>query len=92
MTCYQISHNDEPVALVAGIAVARQIVECQPPGFYQVDAMEIGEPIVGRKPRLRKSSTRQKTRRGRHKPREQPTQGVFGSVPVILEQARHQAH
>jgi hypothetical protein len=92
MMCYQISQNGEAVALVAGTALARRFVECQAPGFYQVDALEIGEPISRRKPRRRESSTKQKIRRGRHKPSEQPAQGVYGSAAVVSNRARHRVH
>jgi hypothetical protein len=44
MTCYQISHGGEPFAFVADIVLARAILECQPPGHYRVETVEVGLP------------------------------------------------
>ena len=72
MMCYQISQNGEPVALVASITLARRIVQCQPPGFYDVDTVELGDPMPIRRPPARKSSIKSRTRRGRHEASHQP--------------------
>ncbi len=85
MMCYQISQSGEPVALVASIGLARRIVECQPPGFYDVDTLEVGAPMSPRRARARKSSSKNKIRRGRHKANKQPGQGVHGSVAVVVD-------
>jgi len=44
MTCYLVREGGEPVALVASIDLAREIVSCQPPGYYIVDEIQ-GEPL-----------------------------------------------
>ena len=46
MTCYRISHDGEPVALVASLGLARKIVCCQPPGYYRLDKVRVGRPIA----------------------------------------------
>ena len=56
MTCYEISQGGEPMALVAEVAVAEAIVRCQPPGYYRVEAIEVGEPISRRMLRARRPS------------------------------------
>jgi hypothetical protein len=66
MMCYQISQNGEPVALVATVALAYRIVGCQPTGFYQVDALEVGEPTSRGRSRARKSLTKHQIRLGPH--------------------------
>ena len=44
MTCYLVREGGEPVALVASIDLAREIVFCQPPGYYIVDEIQ-AEPL-----------------------------------------------
>lgn len=51
MTYYMISADGEPVALVADLEMARAIARCQPWGDYLVESLEVGEPIVARRPR-----------------------------------------
>ena len=47
MTCYRISHDEEPIALVASLGLARRIVCCQPPGYYRLDKVRVGHlPIA----------------------------------------------
>ena len=46
MTCYRISHDKEPIALVASLGLARRIVCCQPPGYYRLDKIRMGPPIT----------------------------------------------
>jgi hypothetical protein len=46
MTCYQISHDEEPIALVASLGLARRIVCCQPPGYYRLAKIRMGPPIT----------------------------------------------
>ena len=46
MTCYRISHDEEPIALVASLGLARRIVCCQPPGYYRLDKIQMGPPIT----------------------------------------------
>jgi hypothetical protein len=79
MMCYQISQNGEPVALVATVALASQIVGCQPTGFYQVDALEVGEPMPIRRSRARKSSIKHKIRLGRQRGNKQPGAWIEGA-------------
>jgi hypothetical protein len=51
MTWYQIREGGEPVALVASIDLAREIVSCQSPGYYSVD--EIQDDPLDSEPRAR---------------------------------------
>ena len=44
MTWYLIRAGGEPVALVASSDLAREIVCCQPPGYYIVDEIR-GDPL-----------------------------------------------
>jgi hypothetical protein len=44
MTWYLVREGGEPIALVASIALAREIVFCQPPGHYIVDEIQ-GDPL-----------------------------------------------
>jgi len=76
MKCYQVSQNGEAVALVASIALARRIIQCQPLGFYQVEAVEVGEPMSRPRSRARRSSSKQKTRRDRQKAHDEPGAGI----------------
>jgi hypothetical protein len=92
MMCYQISQNGEPVALVASMALTQQIIQCQPPGFYQVDAVDVGEPISGRRSRARKLSIKHKTRRGRYRANKRRGRLKGDDDELILDQARQQAH
>jgi hypothetical protein len=92
MIGYQISQGGEPVALVASIALARQIVQCQPEGFYQVDAVEVGEPASRRRLRSREPSIRRMVRRSRHEAKGRPSPGVSGVTSQALDQAQHQVH
>jgi hypothetical protein len=46
MTCYRISHDEEPIALVGSLGLARRIVCCQPPGYYRLDKIRMGPPIT----------------------------------------------
>jgi hypothetical protein len=92
MIGYQISQGGEPVALVATIALARQIVQCQPDGFYQVDAVEVGEPVLRRRLRSREPSIRRMVRRSRHEVKGQPSPGVSGLTSQAMDQAQRQVH
>ena len=56
MMTYLISEGGEPVALVADLEMARAIARCQPWGEYLVEALEVGEPIAARRPRIRPSA------------------------------------
>jgi hypothetical protein len=91
MMCYQISQSGEPVALVATIALAHRIVRCQPPGFYEVDVVEIGEPMSRRRPRARKFSIKHKIRRARSRAGKQPSPGLQGGAAPMFEEPRPQA-
>jgi hypothetical protein len=51
MTCYQISQDGEPVALVANLALAERIIACQSPGFYQVEEIQVNGAVTRRKSR-----------------------------------------
>jgi hypothetical protein len=43
MTCYQISRDGEPVALVTRLAMAKDILHCQPPGHYSLDPVRVDD-------------------------------------------------
>ena len=64
MTCYLVREGGEPVALVASIDLAHEIVFCEPPGYYIVDEIQ-GDPLDS-EPRARagRRSTRHPV--GRH--------------------------
>ncbi len=49
MTCYQISREGEPVAFVTVLAMAKEIVRCQPAGHYTLDPVHVDD-----RPRPRK--------------------------------------
>jgi hypothetical protein len=40
MNCYLVRKGSEPVALVASIDLARELVFTQPPGYYIVDEIQ----------------------------------------------------
>jgi hypothetical protein len=44
MTCYLVREGGVPVALVASIDFARELVFSQPPGYYIVDTIQV-EPL-----------------------------------------------
>jgi hypothetical protein len=54
MTCYQISQGGELIALVTTLGLAQAIENCQPPGCYQVDEIQVQPPFVKRHPLGRK--------------------------------------
>jgi len=91
MKCYQITQGGECVALVSEIAMARAITDCQPPGYYQVEEVEIGEPISMRKLRARKPSFNQQVGRGRRKPTRRPRGWLHIPAIVPIEVARPNA-
>jgi hypothetical protein len=88
MKCYEITQGGECVALVADMAMVRAITECQPPGSYQVEQVEIGEPISRRKLRARKPSLSPQAGRGRRKPTRRPGRWVQGPAIVTIDRAR----
>jgi hypothetical protein len=92
MKCYQITQGGECVALVAEIAMARAITDCQPPGYYQVEEVEFGEPISMRKVRTRKPSFNQHVGRGRRRPTKRPSRWLHIPAIVPIEIARPNAH
>src|SRR5262245_13230037 len=58
MTCYLVREAGEPVALVASIDLARELVFSQPPGSYIVDEIQ-AEPLdPGPAEQARRRSTR----------------------------------
>ena len=64
MTCYLVREGGEPVALVASIDLARELVFSQPPGDYIVDEIQ-AEPLnSGPEGRAARRSTRHPD--GRH--------------------------
>jgi hypothetical protein len=67
MTCYQISESGELVALVANLGLAQAIIQCQPPGYYQVDEVEVGDPAGGARSRARRHSITRRGGRGRRR-------------------------
>jgi hypothetical protein len=69
MTWYLVRDVGEPVALVASIDLAREIVSCQPPGYYIVDEIQ-GDPLdSGPVARAVRRSTRHPDGRHRDGPR-----------------------
>jgi hypothetical protein len=56
MTYYLVRQGGEPVALVASIDLAREIVFSQPPAYYVVDKIQ-ANPVDSR-PRARAGSVR----------------------------------
>ena len=64
MTWYLVRDVGEPVALVASIDLAREIVSCQPPGYYIVDEIQ-GEPLDS-EPRARAGRRSTRHPEGRH--------------------------
>ena len=58
MTYYLVREGGEPVALVASIDLAREIVFCQPPGYYIVDEIQADPLDSGPGARAGRSSTR----------------------------------
>lgn len=57
MMCYQISQGGEPVAFVARLSMAEEIVRCQAPGHYSVEAVQVDDRPWPRK-RWRKRPVR----------------------------------
>jgi hypothetical protein len=58
MTGYLVREGGEPVALVASIDLARELVCSQPPGYYLVDAIQADPLDSGPGARAGRSSTR----------------------------------
>lgn len=73
MTCYQISQGGEPVAFVAGLGMAEEIVRCQAPGHYSVEAVQ----VVDDRPRPRKRW------------RKRPVRPAAIDAPGLLDRTRH---
>ncbi len=57
MTCYQINQSGESVAFVASRRMAEEIVRCQAPGHYSVEAVQVDDRPWPRK-RWRKRPVR----------------------------------
>jgi hypothetical protein len=57
MTCYLVRNGSEPVALLASIDLAREIVFTQPPSYYVVDEIQ-APPDSGPRARAGRRSTR----------------------------------
>ena len=64
MTYYLVRDGGEPVALVASIDLAHEIVFSQPPGYYIVDEIQADPLDSGRGARAGRRSTRHPD--GRH--------------------------
>ena len=58
MTYYLVREGGEPVALVASIDLAREIVFAQPPGYYIVDEIQADPLDSGPRARAGRRSTR----------------------------------
>jgi hypothetical protein len=58
MICYLVREGGEPVALVASIDLAREIVFSQPPGYYIVDEIQADPLDSGPRARAGRRSTR----------------------------------
>jgi hypothetical protein len=69
MTCYLVHAAGEPVALVASIDLARELVSSQPRGYYIVDEIQ-AEPLdSGPGARAERRSPRDPDRRHGDRPR-----------------------
>jgi hypothetical protein len=69
MNCYLVREGGEPVALVASIDLARELVFSQPQGYYIVDEIQ-AEPLDSRPgARAGRRSTRDPDGRHRDGPR-----------------------
>ena len=64
MTCYLVRESGEPVALVASIGLARELMCSQPPGYYIVDEIQADPLDSGPRARAGRRSTRHPD--GRH--------------------------
>jgi len=64
MSCYLVREGGEPVALVASIDLARELVCSQPPGYYIVDEIQADPLDSGPRARAGRRSTRHPA--GRH--------------------------
>jgi hypothetical protein len=64
MTYYLVREGGDPVALVASIALAREIMFSQPPGYYIVDVIQADPLDSGPGARAGRRSTRHPD--GRH--------------------------
>ena len=84
MTCYLVRARGEPVALVASIDLAREIVFCQPPGYYIVDEIE-ADPL-GSGPRAR--AGRRPTRHPDGRPGDGPRVRSGRTIPSRHRVAR----
>ncbi len=58
MTCYLVRAGDEPVALVASIDLACEIMFSQPPGYYIVDEIHVDMLDSGTRSRSGRGWTR----------------------------------
>jgi hypothetical protein len=58
MTCYLVRDGGEPVALVASIDLAREVVFSQPPGNYIVDEFQADPLDSSPEARTERRSTR----------------------------------
>jgi hypothetical protein len=58
MTCYSVREDGEPVALVASIDLACEIVFSQPPGYYIVYEIQVNPLDFGPRARPDRRSTR----------------------------------
>jgi hypothetical protein len=91
MMCYQISESGEPVALVADFNLAQAIIQCQPPGHYMVNEVEVGDPAAGGRSRARRRSSARPGHRGRHRQMKQrPARWSYRPVTLATYQTRHQ--
>jgi len=89
MTCYQISQDGEPVALVADLGMARAIARCQPWGEYLVEEFEVDERGPVRRSRARKPPVDRPPAR-RRRVIEPSARWTHGIPAEAVEQARPQ--
>src|SRR5262245_3077940 len=68
MTCYLVRERGEPVALVASIDLARELVFSQPQGYYIVDEIQADPLASGPRAPVGRRSTRHPDRRHRDGP------------------------
>jgi hypothetical protein len=90
MRCYEIRQCGEPVALVANLELAQAITQCQSPGHYLVDEVEVGEPPAPpRKSRARRRSLHRPSGRSRHHGIKRPACWSYRRITHTIDRARH---
>jgi hypothetical protein len=85
MTCYLIREGNEPVALVASIDLACEIMLCQPPGYYMVHEIQVDALASGPRARAGTRSTRHSGGGQRDGPRMRSGQKIHACHRVGIQ-------